>query len=63
MKLKKVLSLALCGVMLSTTAVSIVPTIFAKESGTEHIILHQDMVQRLKTVVLNNQQSIMIILS
>ena len=35
MKLKKVLSLALCGVMLSTTAVSIVPTIFAKESGTE----------------------------
>ena len=35
MKMKKVLSLALCGVMLSTTAVSIVPTIFAKESGTE----------------------------
>ncbi|MCI6505451.1 MAG: hypothetical protein MR996_03695, partial [Ruminococcus sp.] len=33
--MKKVLSLALCGVMLSTTAVSIVPTIFAKESGTE----------------------------
>ena len=35
MKIKKVLSLALCGVMLSTTAVSIVPTISAKESGTE----------------------------
>lgn len=34
-EVEKVLSLALCGVMLSTTAVSIVPTIFAKESGTE----------------------------
>lgn len=42
MKIKKVLSLALCGVMLSTTAVSIVPTISAKESGAESYATSND---------------------
>jgi len=42
MKLKKVLSLALCGVMLSTTAVSIIPTISAEESSLESYATSND---------------------
>ncbi len=42
MKLKKVLSLALCGVMLSTTAVSIIPTISAEESSLENYATSND---------------------
>ncbi len=42
MKLKKVLSLALCGVMLSTTTVSIIPTISAEESSLESYATSND---------------------